>query len=262
MLESPTNPRMQICDIRAISEAAHAAGALVCVDNSIMAPMFQRPLDLGADICMTSATKFIAGHSDVTGGKPAAVGRSKACGVYKQTSGARHRTPAGILSVRGKELGDRLYFYQNAEGTHLAPFDCWLSLRGLKTMALRMERAAENAQKLAEFLARHPLVTRVNYAGLPSHPGHKLHFSQATSGGSILSFATGNLEASKVIVDQTKLFKVRPRAAVPGPKCHPIARNPLSGHRELWLVHVPDLAAVLHVPRFDPCRGPGCPGAA
>lgn len=146
-----------------------------------MAPTFQRPLDLGADICMTSATKFIAGHSDVTG---------------------------GILSVKGKELGDRLYFYQNAEGTHLGPQDCWLSLRGLKTMSLRMERQAYNAQILAEYLAAHPLVKRVNYAGLTDFPGHALHFTQATSAGSILSFTTGHLEASKAIVELTKLFKV------------------------------------------------------
>lgn len=133
------------------------------VDNSIMA-MHQSPLALGADISMTSATKFIGGHSDVT---------------------------AGVLAVKGAELAQRLYFVQNAEGTALGPWDCWLLLRGVKTMALRMERAASNALVLARFLERHPLVTRVNYPGLASNVGHALHASQATSGGAVLSFETG-----------------------------------------------------------------------
>ena len=131
IVESPTNPRMEISDIRRICDIAHQAGAVVCVDNSIMA-LFQNPLDLGADINMVSATKFVGGHSDVT---------------------------AGILTVRDTELGDRIYFHQNSEGTGLGPFDCWLCLRGLKTMALRMERQAENAQAIAEHLTKHPLVT-------------------------------------------------------------------------------------------------------
>ncbi|GMH42840.1 hypothetical protein BSKO_10759 [Bryopsis sp. KO-2023] len=181
MLESPTNPRMQICDIRAISKMAHDAGALVLVDNSIMASVFAQPLSLGADICMTSTTKFIAGHSDVTG---------------------------GMLTVRDPELGKRLYFIQNAMGLHLGPFDCWLAMRGLKTMALRVERQAENCSKLAAFLSSHPLVKKVNYPGMPDHPGHEVHFRQANSGGSLLSFTTGSLEASKIIVEETKLFSI------------------------------------------------------
>ena len=112
-MESPTNPRMQITDLAAIARIAKEHGALSLVDNSIMAPVFQQPLALGVDICMTSATKFIAGHSDVT---------------------------AGILSVAGEELANRVYFLQNSEGGGLSPFDCWLCLRGLKTMSLRMER--------------------------------------------------------------------------------------------------------------------------
>eukprot|EP00884_Botryococcus_braunii_P017107 jgi/Botrbrau1/407/Bobra.110_2s0057.1 len=181
MLESPTNPRMQICDIAAISAMAHEIGALVLVDNSILAPVFQQPLALGADISMTSATKFIGGHSDVT---------------------------AGMLSIRGKEIGDRLYFLQNAEGAGLAPQDCWLCLRGLKTMSLRMERAANSAALLAEYLAGHPLVRKVNYPGLPSHPGFSTNARQATSGGSLLSFETGSLEASRTVVEETQLFAV------------------------------------------------------
>eukprot|EP00195_Chlamydomonas_chlamydogama_P003675 CAMPEP_0202914340 /NCGR_PEP_ID=MMETSP1392-20130828/62857_1 /ASSEMBLY_ACC=CAM_ASM_000868 /TAXON_ID=225041 /ORGANISM="Chlamydomonas chlamydogama, Strain SAG 11-48b" /LENGTH=870 /DNA_ID=CAMNT_0049605955 /DNA_START=5 /DNA_END=2617 /DNA_ORIENTATION=+ len=181
MVESPTNPRMQICDIQALAGIARAAGAICCVDNSIMAPVFQRPLDLGADICMTSGTKFIGGHGDVT---------------------------LGVLSVKGSDLAKRVYFLQNAEGAGLAPMDCWLALRGLKTMSLRMERSAENCAKMAAYLARHPLVKKVNYAGLPSHRGHDIHMRQATHGGSLLSFETGNVEASKIIVEETKLFKV------------------------------------------------------
>ena len=181
MLESPTNPRLQITDIRSISDFAHAKGALVCVDNSIMAPVFQAPLDLGADICMTSATKFISGQSDVTG---------------------------GILACRGEQLGKDIYFHQNAEGLHLGPFDCWLALRGLKTMALRMEKQQANAMVIARWLEAHPLVNFVNYPGLESNKGHELHKSQATGAGSILSFATGNVELSRIVVEQAELFKI------------------------------------------------------
>jgi len=181
MLESPTNPRLQITDIRAISQMAHAKGALVCVDNSIMAPVFQSPLDLGADISMTSATKFISGHSDLTG---------------------------GILTCRGEQLAKDIYFHQNAEGTLLGPFDCWLALRGLKTMALRMEKQQANTMVIARWLEAHPLVSKVNYPGLESNVGYALHASQASGAGSILSFATGNVELSKIVVEETKLFKI------------------------------------------------------
>ncbi|KAI3436663.1 hypothetical protein D9Q98_006079 [Chlorella vulgaris] len=181
MLESPTNPRMQICDIRAICTMAHEAGALVCVDNSILTCLYQRPLDLGADIAMTSATKFIGGHSDVT---------------------------AGILAVRDPALADRVYFVQNAEGTALGPFDCWLLVRGIKTMALRMERQVANAQRIAEWLAAHPAVHSVNYPGLPGHPGKDVHDGQASSAGSIISFITGDATVSQTVVEETQLFKI------------------------------------------------------
>ncbi|KAK9846055.1 hypothetical protein WJX84_010500, partial [Apatococcus fuscideae] len=181
MLETPTNPKLDVCDIRGCCEIAQQAGVLVVVDNSIMAPVFQQPLALGADISMTSATKFIAGHSDVTG---------------------------GLLSVKDPAIADQIYFFQNAEGSALGPFDCWLSMRGLKTMALRMERQAATCALLASALHAHPLISRVNYPGLPSHPAYALHSRQATSGGSLLSFETGSVEASQKIVEQTKLFKV------------------------------------------------------
>lgn len=181
MVESPTNPRMQVCDIAAIVSIAHAAGALVCVDNSFLTPLYQRPLELGADISMTSGTKYIGGHGDTT---------------------------LGMLAVRDPELGQQLYFLQNSEGAGLAPMDCWLALRGLKTMALRMERSVANAAAMAEFLRSHPLVKKLNYAGLSTHPGADVHARQATSGGAVLSFETGDLEASRTIVESTKLFKV------------------------------------------------------
>ncbi len=152
----------------------------------MMCPILSRPLEHGADIVIHSATKFMCGHSD---------------------------TMAGAVIVRDlkegeKTLAESLYFYQNAEGTALAPFDCWLVSRGIKTMALRVEKQQANALRIAQWLKSIPLITKVYYAGLPDHQDYDIHMTQATGGGSVICFLTGNIELSKHIVTVTKLFKI------------------------------------------------------
>lgn len=181
IIESPTNPRMQIADISAICSLAREADALSLVDNSVMAPLLQSPLALGADISMTSATKFLSGHADLSG---------------------------GFLASKDDHIMSQLWFRQNAEGTMLPPFDCWLTIRGLKTMSVRMEKQQDNAQKIAHFLYGHPLVKRVNYPGLKNHEGFETHMKQAKGPGSILSFETGNTAISQLITEETALFKI------------------------------------------------------
>ena len=190
MIESPTNPMQRICDVRALAkichENNHPTGTLLSIDNTMMSPILSRPLEQGADIVMHSATKFMSGHSD---------------------------TMAGAVIVADKREGDKsladaVYFFQNAEGTGLAPFDCWLVSRGLKTMALRVERQQYNAVRIARWLQAKPQISVVYYAGLPDHPDYDIHMSQAAGGGAVVCFCTGDTELSKHIVTHTKLFKI------------------------------------------------------
>jgi cystathionine beta-lyase len=181
LIETPSNPFLRISDIRSVAQVAHAAGALLAVDNSMLSPCFQQPLALGADVVIHSATKFLCGHSDVTG---------------------------GALVTSDPALARQIAFQQNAEGAGLSPFDSWLLLRGMKTLALRVERQNDSAQKVAEFLSVHPAVQNVYYPGLASHRGHELHQSQATGGGAVISFTTGDVHLSQRVVEATRLFTI------------------------------------------------------
>ncbi len=180
-IESPGNPLMSITDIAACAQLAHERGILLGVDNTLASPALTRPLELGADIVMHSATKYLGGHSDVLG---------------------------GALVVKDKALYDRLYFVQNATGAVMGPLESFLCSRGLKTLELRVREQSRTALAIAEHLARHPRVKRVLYPGLPHHPGHDIAARQMTGGfGGMLSFeAAGDLDSTKKIVQSTRLF--------------------------------------------------------
>ncbi|MCW2915940.1 MAG: Cystathionine gamma-lyase [Actinomycetia bacterium] len=179
-VETPTNPLLGIADIAALAQTAHSAGALLIVDNTFASPYLQRPLELGADVVAHSTTKYLGGHSDVVG---------------------------GALVVADAELGERLAFHQNAMGAIAGPFDAWLTLRGIKTLGVRMDRHCANAEKIVEMLVRHPKVTQVLYPGLPDHPGHEIAVKQMKAGGGMVSFRlrAGEDEAVRVC-ERTKLF--------------------------------------------------------
>jgi cystathionine beta-lyase/cystathionine gamma-synthase len=180
-IESPGNPLMSLTDIAACAEIAHQRGALLGVDNTFATPVLTRPLELGADIVMHSATKYIGGHSDLLG---------------------------GVLVAREQEVRDRLYFVQNATGAVMGPLEAYLCSRGLKTLELRMREQCRTALKLAEFLATQKRVKRVLYAGLPSHPGHALAAKQMDGGfGAMITFeVAGDFAATKRVAEATKLF--------------------------------------------------------
>jgi cystathionine beta-lyase/cystathionine gamma-synthase len=182
-VESPGNPRMSITDYAAIANVARERGALMGCDNTFATPVLCRPLELGADIVMHSATKYYGGHSDLMG---------------------------GLLAVRDKALYDDLYFMQNATGAILSPLECFLVSRGIKTMELRVLEQSRTALHLAEWLAAHPAVERVLYPGLPSHPGHEVARRQMQGGfGAMLSLELkGGFKAAKRFVESTRLFKL------------------------------------------------------
>jgi cystathionine gamma-synthase len=179
-IETPTNPLLAIADIEAIAEIAHAAGALVVVDNTFATPYLQQPLALGADIIVHSTTKYCGGHSDVIG---------------------------GALVTSDDELAERLRFHQNAIGGVPGPFDCWLVLRGLRTLAVRMERHCDNAERIADYLVGHSRVPEVFFPGLDSHPGHDLAKRQMRRYGGMVSFrVAGGEQAALDMVGRTKVI--------------------------------------------------------
>jgi cystathionine gamma-lyase len=196
--ETPTNPMLSVFDIRAIAGIAKEHGALVVVDNTFMSPYFQNPLELGADIVMHSMTKYINGHSDVVMG---------ALILNDREMRAPKKTWSDPNFAAPKTLFARLKFLQNAVGAVPGPFDCWLVLRGIKTLAVRMERHAHNASKVAQFLSGHSKIERVIYPGLASHPGHELAKRQMRGfGGMMTFFLKGGLEDSKRFLSNVKLF--------------------------------------------------------
>lgn len=172
-IETPSNPVLKITDIRAVVALAKANHLITIADNTFMSPFLQKPLDLGVDIVVHSATKFLSGHSDIL---------------------------AGVAVTNNANLAEKIYFMQNAVGATLGVFDTWLLLRGIKTLGVRMTQSSQSAQKIANYLSTHDKVERVLYPGLASHPGHDIHASQSKSGGAVLSFDVGSEDKAKAVV--------------------------------------------------------------
>lgn len=195
-IESPTNPRLLVYDIAELSAAAHAAGALVVVDNTFATPVFQQPFALGADLVVHSVTKYLAGHSDLI---------------------------QGAVLARDAGVFEPVKFLQNATGAVPSPFDCWLTLRGLQTLELRVERHAANAAAIAGTLERHPLVRRVYFPGLPSHPGHAIAARQMSGFGGMVSFELdGTIDEVVSFVSSRRLFTLgESLGSVKSLICHP-----------------------------------------
>lgn len=196
-LETPTNPTLKISDIQRIAEIAHANGALLVVDNTFCSPALQCPIELGADIVIHSATKYIAGHSDVI---------------------------AGLVVTRTEALGQQIKYIQNSSGAVLGPFDSWLCIRGLETLSLRIEKQSQNAFRVARFLEGCEEVDKVYYPGLESHPNHHIAVRQQKLFGGVLSFTLKNdtQEAAEKFVTSTKLFRLAESlGGVKSLLCHP-----------------------------------------
>ncbi|MDF9878051.1 cystathionine gamma-synthase [Cellulosimicrobium cellulans] len=192
-VETPTNPLLGVSDIAALAGVAHAAGALLVVDNTFATPYLQQPLALGADVVVHSTTKYVGGHSDVVGG------------ALVVASGAP--LPGGLESpAGGTDVAGAVGFHQNASGAVAGPFDAWLTLRGLKTLAVRMDRHQANAAAVADFLAAHPAVTEVIYPGLASHPGHELAARQMSGFGGMVSFRAGSEAKALDVCARTQVF--------------------------------------------------------
>jgi cystathionine beta-lyase/cystathionine gamma-synthase len=180
-LETPTNPLLNLVDIRAAAEAAYAAGAMVVVDNTFATPYLQRPLELGADLVVHSTTKYLGGHSDLIG---------------------------GFAATNDPTIAERLNFLQKSLGAVPGPFDCWLVLRGLKTLAVRMRQHCQNAHAVASYLERHPRVEGVLYPGLPSHPGHRIAAQPMRDFGGMVSFLAESEEEAVGICARTKVWRL------------------------------------------------------
>lgn len=180
-IETPTNPMMRVADIAAIAAIAHEAGVILVVDNTFASPYNQRPLDFGAHVVVHSSTKYLNGHSDVIG---------------------------GIAVTNDDGIAEELHFMQKATGAVPGPFDCWLVLRGTKTLHLRMEAHNRNGQRIAEFLAGHDGVEAVHYPGLPTHPQHELAKRQMRGFTGMISLELGSLERAKQVVERTRLFSL------------------------------------------------------
>jgi cystathionine beta-lyase/cystathionine gamma-synthase len=180
-IETPSNPLLNVIDIRAAAEATHAAGAILVVDNTFASPYLQTPLELGADVVVHSTTKYLGGHSDVIG---------------------------GFVATNDPTIAERLFFLQKSLGAVPGPFDAWLVLRGVKTLAVRMRKHCENARVVATFLEQHDAVQRVYYPGLPSHPGHDIARRQMRDFGGMVSFLAGSEKDAIALVARTKIWKL------------------------------------------------------
>jgi cystathionine gamma-synthase len=180
-VETPSNPLLNVVDIRRAAQAAHKAGALLAVDNTFATPYLQQPLELGADLVVHSTTKYLGGHSDVIG---------------------------GFVATNDAALADRLRFLQKSLGAVPGPFDCWLVLRGIKTLAVRMRQHCDNARRIAAFLDEHPAVERVLYPGLASHPGHAVARTQMRDFGGMVSFLAESEDEAVAFCARTKLFQL------------------------------------------------------
>ncbi len=210
-VETPTNPMMALTDLAAVARLAHGRGAKLVVDNTFMTPYFQRPLELGADVVLHSVTKYLNGHSDMVG---------------------------GALVTSDTAVAEQLRFLQNASGAVPGPMDCWLALRGTKTLAVRMARHEENARVLAEILAKRLGPDKVFYPGLPTHPQHELAKRQASGFGGMISFVPGDgtLEAGRCVFDRFRLFtRAESLGGVESLVCHPASMTHASVPRETRL---------------------------